>query len=347
MAREPIEIRAMKEGIRTRLVPDCPLCGEAGSIIHDEVRDQLFGAPGTWRYRRCGSCGLLWQDPMVDEQDIGRLYSTYYTHVSPPAPGASLARRAYQWMREGYLAVQYGYPTNGGWKRGLGTLMWLLPGRRADADFAAIYLPASARGRLLDVGCGNGAALERLNALGWIVEGLDPDPAAVGAAASRGFHVRQGSIWHNELVPGSYDTVLMSHTIEHVHHPVQVLARARQLLGPRGTLIAVTPNAESLGHLRFGEHWRGLEPPRHLHIFSRTALQNAAVQAGFTAVDVRVTIRNARGIYDASRAISTAAGKASIGPPTVRAEMWQLWEWLRTWFRPNLGEELVLIASAP
>ena len=119
------------------------------------------------------------------------------------------------------------------------------------------------------------------------------------------------------------------------------------LLAPGGTLVAITPNNESHGHAVFGRHWRGLEPPRHLQVFSRASLGEAARRAGFAHVEVDVTIRNARGIYDASRAIRAAEageGLAQVPSPTVGAELWQAAEWCRTLWRAEAGEELVLRA---
>jgi 2-polyprenyl-3-methyl-5-hydroxy-6-metoxy-1,4-benzoquinol methylase len=51
--------------------------------------------------------------------------------------------------------------------------------------------------------------------------------------------------------PERYDTVVMSHVLEHIHDPVLVLRRACSWLAPGGRIIAVVPNADSL-HRRLG-----------------------------------------------------------------------------------------------
>jgi SAM-dependent methyltransferase len=333
--------------IATEAAVRCPVCGADGAVLYEGLRDRMFGAPGEWRYRRCGSCGLVWQDPLVTEADVGRLYATYYTHAEPEDPGNSLVRRLYKAAQRGHLASRYGYPADQGTSRVAGWLLGLHPGRRADADFRAMYLPASARGRLLDVGCGHGAILADLRDLGWDAQGIEPDPVAAGVARSRGLRVAEGGLFTADVPPASMDVVVMSHVIEHLHHPIEALRRCHALLAPGGTLVAITPNNESHGHAAFGRHWRGLEPPRHLQIFSRASLGEAARRAGFAHVHVDVTIRNARGIYDASCAIRAAEGGeglAQVPASTVGAELWQFAEWCRTWWRTEAGEELVLHA---
>jgi hypothetical protein len=45
-----------------------------------------------------------------------------------------------------------------------------------------------------------------------------------------------------------------------------------------------TPNLEGVGHRVFGRDWVGLDPPRHLVLFTRRALVEALRGAGFEHV---------------------------------------------------------------
>jgi 2-polyprenyl-3-methyl-5-hydroxy-6-metoxy-1,4-benzoquinol methylase len=338
----------MGNEVAVSATPQCVVCGGTGPVVHQEVEDRLFGAPGRWTYRRCASCRLVWQDPMAVEADVARLYDSYYTHATPAVPRPSWLRRSYRAAQRGYASARYDYPGSSGLQRIAGRLLALHPGRRADADFQATYLPHQPGGRLLDVGCGHGATLEAMAALGWRVAGIEPDERAVEVARSRGFSVAPGSVFTADLPPAAFDAVVMSHVIEHVHRPIETLRRCRELLSDGGTLVAVTPNADSWGHRVFGSAWRGLEPPRHLQVFSRAALEIAGRAAGFADVRVEVTIRNARGIYDMSRAIEDTGrdggARAVDRGPTLRAELWQFQEWAQTFVDPLAGEELVLVA---
>jgi SAM-dependent methyltransferase len=46
-----------------------------------------------------------------------------------------------------------------------------------------------------------------------------------------------------------YDTVILSHVLEHIEKPVEVLARVRNWLKPDGVFIVVVPNAKSFHRL--------------------------------------------------------------------------------------------------
>jgi SAM-dependent methyltransferase len=140
--------------------------------------------------------------------------------------------------------------------------------------------------RALDVGCGNGSFLESMRRLGWMVEGQEWDPRAAEAARERGLTVHVGPLDELDI---RVDLVTMRHVLEHVADPVAFLRAANHVLEPGGFVYATTPNLLSAGHATFGRAWRGLEPPRHLHLFTGTSLQLAAHAAGH--VDVKVVQR--------------------------------------------------------
>ena len=74
------------EGIKTRRVATCILCGTDGAPLYTNMRDRLFGAKGVWNILRCknASCDLLWLDPQPVPEDTGLLYAgSYYTHQAP------------------------------------------------------------------------------------------------------------------------------------------------------------------------------------------------------------------------------------------------------------------------
>jgi len=67
-----------------------------------------------------------------------------------------------------------------------------------------------------------------------------------------------------------------------------------------GKLILTTPNANGLAHKIYKEFWRGLEPPRHIQIFTPNSLEDLVRRAGFSEVQVRTLSTGAAGIYKVS-----------------------------------------------
>jgi hypothetical protein len=144
----------------------------------------------------------------------------------------------------------------------------------------------------------------------------------------------------------------MSHVIEHVTDPVATLEKCKGLLRQGGRLTVTTPNARSLGHAKFGRNWRGLEPPRHLQIFSPRTLAGCAEQAGFKVDFAGSTAANADYIIAASHSIARAPEDAMGGigggwelGPAIKGVFGQYREHLALRNKPDAGEETVLIAT--
>ena len=133
----------------------------------------------------------------------------------------------------------------------------------------------------MDVGCGSGAVVALAHQMGWQAEGLELDRAAVAAAHHAGLAVAEGGYERLFERPLSFDVVLCSHVIEHVHDPIVLLKARHAALRPGGVLLLSTPNVKSDVHGRFGRYWRGLEAPRHLTLFDESSLSSLMRQVGF------------------------------------------------------------------
>jgi 2-polyprenyl-3-methyl-5-hydroxy-6-metoxy-1,4-benzoquinol methylase len=264
--------------IRSAPCPDCKVCGSHGVLIYQELQDRLFAAPGLWNLKQCKKteCGLMWLDPMPLEVDIHKAYHSYYTH-GEDSHKKSPTEQPITMILTNILLL----------------FLRLTPIHRERKDFNLMYLGNIKPGRLLGVGCGDGARLSRLASLGWSVEGQEVDPISAAIAAKTGIKVHLGSLENLNLPDTSYEAIVMNHVIEHVHDPVKLLMECRRILSPNGILIAVTPNIRSYGHRIFKLHWRGLEPPRHILLYCQESLRCIAQKAGFENPTTWTTAANA------------------------------------------------------
>lgn len=343
----------MTDVIRTVPRSGCVLCAADGQTLYEDLRDRLFGAPGTWTMKRCGNakCGLLWLDPMPCEEDIGKAYRTYFTH-SASAPRATTARRVYWSLRDSVLRRKLGYQTSvrPGRARILAALAHLLPAGRASLESWVMFLPAPPAGStLLDVGCGSGDFIGRMQQLGWRVRGVEVDATAVEIARGRGLDVHLGDL--ASMPPDqTFDVITLAHVIEHVHDPVGLLRRCGSLLGERGRLVMTTPNGVSWGHRRFGRDWLSLDSPRHLHVFNRSAMRRALGEAGLEPEALDTLAVNAGAVLPASRAIRSRRVAADDRLvrwrrlPGPMALLDQLRERLRLAADVDAGEDLFTVA---
>ncbi len=290
------------EGVRAEEARSCLLCGGEGAQLYGGLRDRLFNAPGNWSIMQCPKCQLVWLSPRPLPDDIGILYSHYHTHQALYAPQRSLAglRKS---VKSSILNSKFGYQMDDT-NRIIGSILSRIGPLREIVGGGVLWLEAREKGRLLDVGCGNGSLLVQMRQLGWDVAGIEPDGKAVSVARERfGLEVFQGSLEEAKFPNEHFDAITMNHVIEHVQDPIGLLKECRRVIKPGGKIIVVTPNIQSLGFYLFGQHWRGLDIPRHLFLFSPHAFCACALQAGLTIQHLWTTARTAHWIWAASSLI--------------------------------------------
>lgn len=265
----------------------CEVCGESSytclfsqyDLTH-RVTDELFTVV------RCRGCRLLFLNPRPTRAEIGGYYpDSYYPEAAPRQKG-DLRRAAKRWsgrIRRWIAQDFYGYPVPASmrrWQWARRLLLW--------PEFAwrrwrgRGLLPWAGRGRLLDVGCGSGGNLAVLEEQGWDVSGLDASAVAVAQAQVRfGGRVRHGDLASIGYPERSFDTVLFSHVLEHLHGPLPLLKEVWRILDWDGRIVILCPNAGSLEARMFGRWWFPWELPRHLYHYERATLTRVLEAAGF------------------------------------------------------------------
>jgi SAM-dependent methyltransferase len=137
-------------------------------------------------------------------------------------------------------------------------------------------------GRLLDVGCGEGAFLRAARKRGWEVFGTElTAETARFARESGGLDVRTGGPAEWGFEAGTFDAVTFWHVLEHVPDPVAMLEQCARLLRPGGLIVVAVPNLRSLQAKLAGRHWFHLDVPYHVSHFSPASLDVALRRSGF------------------------------------------------------------------
>jgi len=210
-----------------------------------------------YRVLRCLSCDLRFVHPLPDPAALVTHYGAdYYAEWIT----AQKARRRSMWERR-LQAIERVAPT----------------------------------GRLLDVGCGDGAFLLAAKDRGWSVAGTEISAAAAALASDAlGQPVFRGEVWEVDYRERSFDAITLWHALEHTTQPLRVLKAARSLLAPGGRLVVAVPNADNRVMQLAYRLARGRKPhlfsirDRELHLYHFTvpSLSYVLARAGFACDEI-------------------------------------------------------------
>jgi SAM-dependent methyltransferase len=235
--------------------PTCPVCDSTDREFVIDGHDHLYGNAGTFALWRCRGCGLGMEFPMPSDGDMAAFY-------------------------------QPDYPCHS-WREPSGR--WLTAVRRMLlCDTTPLDPRFTAPGRMLDIGCGAGSAIEEFGRRGWQAVGVEPNPRAVETGRRRGLDVLQGTLDDARFPDVAFDYVRLDHSFEHVTRPTATLREIRRILRPGGRLFVCVPEFESTTRRLFGEYWWFLGLPVHAYQYSHDTLPRLLERAGFTVERVRV-----------------------------------------------------------
>lgn len=277
--------------------PNCPLCKKVGRLLYKNLTDTVFGiVDGGFGFWYCYGCRLAWLNPAPVPEDIHKCYGgAYYTHSGGDANNAKvrqyddLLEGTWGWLRKLTLGSCYNYKHL--WRypnmRWFGETMLPISNFRNKITFGlGNVFPEFSRlhnnSRLLEVGCGNGAFLAKMRVLGWDTTGVDIDAdAAKSARRSYDIDIKIGFLEEQNFPSEHFDIIFLSHVFEHLPDPYVFLRESYRILKRGGRIHIITPNLESFGHSIFKGSWLGLDPPRHLSIFSKLSMHKILKAAGF------------------------------------------------------------------
>jgi SAM-dependent methyltransferase len=178
-------------------------------------------------------------------------------------------------------------------------------------------LAARDRGRLLDVGCGFGFALDfwQRTERGAAVGVELADYGRIGAG-QLGVTIHGELLEHCTALAGQrFDVVYASEVIEHVPDPLAFAARIAQWVADDGVLVLTTPAASYItpGN-RSTTQLAALAPGFHGFLMSAAALEQAVRAAGFAHVESRV-MNERQFVWASRRPLGVAADPERLRAP--------------------------------
>lgn len=236
---------------------DCAICvaKENYTVVYQErlnlekIGADVFSArravskKSHYRIVRCSSCGLLRSNPILEEEELEKLYRE--------------SRFTYEGEIEN-LKKTYGHYLRKLEKYGV------------------------QKERILEIGCGNGFFLEEALVQGYKeVYGVEPSADAISKAALRiRPHIRQ-AIFKEDLFPDNFfDVVCLFQTLDHLVNPAEVLSACFKNLKKGGFILALNHNEGAVSARIIGESSPIIDV-EHTYLYNLKTISSLFEKTGF------------------------------------------------------------------
>lgn len=239
-------------------VVNCANCNSTEKRAFYKVPDRHYGIKGLFSYSICASCGLVYLDPMPDNEELMSFYpeDSYYSY-------------SVDFLKE-----------DPKWKKLLRKVLFM--------EYETKDPKFSAPGRMLDIGCGNGWFIFKMRKKGWDVKGVEPSKA--GAEAGRkmaNLDIHHGDLLSANYPSGHFDYIRSNHSFEHIPNPNEILPEIYRILKPGGKVFIGVPNINSFDAKVFGRYWYYFGAPVHTFNYSDKTLPQLALKHRFRDINVK------------------------------------------------------------
>jgi 2-polyprenyl-3-methyl-5-hydroxy-6-metoxy-1,4-benzoquinol methylase len=251
---------AKKSGILTtdENMKQCIICGKRRNSKKIDV-NQVFG----WDIMYCSKCKLGY--PNDDDKKIKKAYTNFYKNDywhtrTGERDFTTLIDKLKRWV------VESGIPP----------LINI-----SHYDIMRRYV---AKGKLLDIGAGQGDALRFFNSKGYDVKGIEPDRINCNRI-NRRFRrkICEAKDAEQDRITGKFDVIYLCHVLEHFVSPMQFLVKIRKNLSEQGILFVEVPNCENPVEMK-----RSLSMESHVYHYTSQSLSGLFKKSGFRIVHLGI-----------------------------------------------------------
>ena len=232
---------------------DCVLC--------NSNKKKVLQVAGPFKLVRCTDCGLIYVSPRPTPKSHNVFHNRDYFRSF-----------YHQGIDEFYAEKKDIY-------------RWELRKNRPRLRFVEEYCR---KGRLLDVGMGQGMFVNIAREKGWKTHGTDICEYVAEYHLSRGINVFCGHLEDAGYPSDYFDVVTFWHTLEHTFNPLSTLREAYRIAKPLGYVIIAFPNTNGLGlRLRLFLHkpiFHEDIPELHFYYFTRRTMALLLDEAAFSPV---------------------------------------------------------------
>lgn len=254
MLSENIERKFMKE-------IECAICRSPGNykVLYkpnfefDHFDTKIFSArrlPDRIHYQivRCLVCGLVYSNPILEENKLNSLYNKSIFTYDDQVP----------FLNTTYLNY-LNKLSNFGMKRG----------------------------RILDIGCGNGFFLDQAKKSGFEeVYGIEPSIDAIKKAnPSTAKTITHGMFKKGVFRENFFDVVTIFQTLDHVVDPNSMIEEAKRILKPNGLILALNHDSDSITAKILGDK-SPIFDIEHIYLYNKKTMRKLFENKGFEVIRI-------------------------------------------------------------
>ena len=218
----------------------CPICNSVHFSLLISTMDFSSVKNEKFSYAQCSDCGVYFLFNRPTEDEIGNYYDRdYQPYVS-----------WYNFLTEKFIS----YRT-----------------KKEVRLFGKLNKGAK---KLLDVGCSWGKYIKDMHDYGgFSVIGVEFNKKMCSVGQNKlGLDIRHGNLIEQKFDDNSFDIIVLSHVIEHLYNPKEVIKEIYRILSLNGLVFIKTPNINTFERRIFAKYWFPFEAPRHTVLFNKKNL---------------------------------------------------------------------------
>ncbi len=229
----------------------CACCnGKEAELLYSGIRSVYTDKP--YSIVRCIQCGNGITYPELSHEDLSKIYRGTYLY---PVHLLALGEKKYR--------------------------------SRSMASYIRKHSAPDRYPELLEIGCMFGYLLDELKNE-YTVSGIDIGEKAVEYCRERGLDVQLSSVENYiEGCKKKYDVIILSHVLEHLLHPDEVLLSLRKILTPGGKVYILVPNYRSITAAIFGKYWGWWQVPVHVNHFCSDSISFLAKRTAYKVKQIK------------------------------------------------------------
>ena len=222
----------------------------------------------------CRRCGLVYQEPLQDEDKLDAYYSGMFREEKC---------RPRQFIEEQF---------------------------KPRVAFAAQFIDMATKRSVLEVGCADGTVLEGFRSGGFEVFGIEPSRENVEQCNRKGIEAFEGMYEDFPVDQKGFDFVCSYYVLEHTRSPVRFLSFCNEALIPEGILCLEFPDVgayklePSAGDMLFFFE--------HQYHFTRSTVGLLLTRCGFKLLEFSDGVSNDFGMHLAARKVSAPIPAADL-----------------------------------